>query len=208
LKFFLIRHGKSVANSNGFVTGSKNDPLSEVGVAQAEAMRGFVDKIGIDPDIFIVSDWLRAQQTAKIVWPAVKWVVDERVGETNAGVAANLPLNKFLEEYPNFYNSPTNAYPYGESHEDLKVRAISWLEEIMKKDFESVALVAHSGPISCLIQYVLNISMNFFPAAVPAHASLSIIEIKKITASKFDARLIGFSILSEARMSEITSNVG
>lgn len=172
---YLIRHGRSVANRRGLVTGTPNDRLDEIGRDEANALGRWVAQLGVAPERFVMSQWRRAQETAAAAFPRAAWQVDSRVGETDAGEVAEIPLASFLESNPSFYRSPANAYPGGESHLDLNRRVLHWLDEQLRNPCRSVAVATHSGPIACLLQHLQGIDMASFPAFLPAHATLSVV---------------------------------
>ena len=190
---YLIRHGKSRANENQLVTGTMDDVLVETGVFQVRALGGWIKTAGISGTRYICSPWMRARQTAEILWPSVRWEIDPRLGETVAGDVANFPLKKFLDKEPYFYKNNGNKYPGGESHHDLNERVSDWLKKLVRESVEGdkVVLVAHSGPISCILQHIVGIDMEKFPTFLPAHASLSIVEYP---AQDSLPRLLAFSI--------------
>lgn len=200
-RLILVRHGKSVANEQKLVTGETSDPLSEGGIFQAKLLRTLVEREGISGDLYVTSQWLRAQETANIVWPNKDWIYDERVGETNAGTASSLTINSFLKSNPNFYSSHENKYPGGESHMDLNARVINWLHEMMHADFGTVILVGHSGPICCILQNALCVGMDLYPALIVHNASLSILECTQ-RPSKSWANIKCISMVPEARLHE------
>ncbi len=173
---YLVRHGLSEANKSGFVTGVPSDPLAEEGVAQVEILRDWLRNAHVSPDSFYVSNWQRAHQTANILFPHVPWKEDSRIGETSAGIVAELRLNEFLTIWPDFYSSNENCYPGGESHFDLNNRVLSFWRELSQHGPSSVMVVSHSGPISCILQNVLGMGMERFPAFLPPQASLSVVE--------------------------------
>ncbi|MBB5345405.1 histidine phosphatase family protein [Tunturibacter empetritectus] len=57
----LIRHGQSVANAGGIPPDHITNPLTELGQAQAKA---FADSFPCEPTLFLLSPYLRAQQTS------------------------------------------------------------------------------------------------------------------------------------------------
>lgn len=176
---YLIRHGRSVANTRGLVTGTPSDRLDETGRDQAVALGRWVAQLGVVPERFAVSQWRRAQETAAALFPRAAWAVDTRLGETDAGEAADVPLASFLERNPSFYRNPANAYPGGESHVDLNRRVLHWLDEQLRDPCRSVAAATHSGPITCLLQHLQGIDMAAFPAFHPAHATLSVVRFAR-----------------------------
>ena len=194
---YLVRHGRSFANEDGLVTGTTADTLTPRGVRQVERLKEWLRGRGMDAaDRYITSQWRRAQQTAEILRPEVAWEIDARIGETDAGEAAPWKLSEFLSRYPDFYQSPSNCYPLGESHDELNVRVIDWFDELLGSSSGQarIMMVAHSGPISCILQHVSGVSMDRFPAFVPTHASLSIVNVpdNRITLAEIE----GFSMQS------------
>ena len=191
---YLIRHGRSIANEEKLVTGNTKDTLSQAGIRQVEELKNWLLEAGIQPDHYITSQWVRAQQTAKILWPDIEWEINPKIGETNAGRVTEWKLSDYLQQYPDFYTSSSNSYPGGESHDELNIRSISWLKQLLNRSGceDRVMLVAHSGPISCLLQYVTKVSMEKFPAFLPSNASLSIVDFPDN--SVVNAEITGFSL--------------
>jgi broad specificity phosphatase PhoE len=173
---YLVRHGLSEANKSGLVTGVPSDRLVDQGIAQIEVLGNWLRDAHISPDAFYVSNWQRAHQTADILFPHAPWKEDSRLGETFAGTVAELPLHEFLAIWPDFYDSHANCYPGGESHLDLNNRVLSFWRELPQCGLSSIMLVSHSGPISCILQDVLGMGMERFPAFLPPQASLSVVE--------------------------------
>ncbi len=191
MTLYIIRHGKSVANTLCIVNGNESDPLTTEGIEQMQFLKKKIEGIGINPKFFYTTNWLRAQESAKILWPDANWIIESRLGETNAGEAATLTVDKFNQIYPNFHNSPHNKYPNGESHMDLNKRVISWLEElkaIINAD-EDIVIVSHAGPISCIWQQIMGLDMSKFPAFLQPNASLSIIRYQDFNSTKYQNNL-------------------
>ncbi|MBR8057181.1 histidine phosphatase family protein [Burkholderia dolosa] len=193
MMLYLIRHGRSRANEAGLVTGTPADVLSEEGLAQGARMAAWLAETGIVADRHVVSQWNRASQTADLLIPHARWEVDARLGETNAGEVADWKLERFVAAEPHFYDHPANRYPGGESHLELNERVLGWLHERLEERCERLMVVAHSGPISCVLQQVLGIGMHRFPAFLPAHASLSVVDVR-LHDGEPEGRLLGFSL--------------
>jgi broad specificity phosphatase PhoE len=191
--FYLLRHGRSFANEANLVTGTPADTLAAEGLVQVMRMKTWLEEAGLNADRYVTSQWNRAQQTALCLAPDADWKVDVRVGETDAGAAAEWTLARFLTETPDFYSNPTNCYPGGESHLELNRRVLSWFHEQLEQPSGALMLVAHSGPIACILQHVLGMGMERFPALLPAHASLSIVKMSQ-SESGWSGRLLGFSM--------------
>jgi broad specificity phosphatase PhoE len=202
MMLYLFRHGKSHANTARLVTGTPADTLVDEGRRQAEAMHAWLGQVPLDADHFMTSTWQRAQETARLMFPRAQWQIDARLGETDAGSVAEWPLAEFVASQPDFYGNNATPYPGGESHEDLNRRVMDWLDELLAQHAADarIVVVAHSGPIACLVQHALGIGMERFPALLPSHASLTIIEYLgnsagvNADASAFKATLKGFSL--------------
>ncbi|KXB30135.1 hypothetical protein AT959_12230 [Dechloromonas denitrificans] len=190
---YLIRHGRSQANEQRLVTGTPSDSLSVVGRNQAAGLADWLSKQSVQPERFMVSHWSRARETAEIVFPEADWVTDTRLGETDAGSVANLPLTNFLQDQPNFYANLGNRYPGGESHLDLNARTLACLDEQLQKPCRLMAVVAHSGPITCILQHVLQMDMTSFPAFLPMHATVSVVHFSN-QSGVWTGRLAGFAL--------------
>ena len=61
-RVFLVRHGQSVANAGGRTSDHDTNPLTDLGRTQS---LNFAEHIPCNPTLFIVSPFLRAQQTAE-----------------------------------------------------------------------------------------------------------------------------------------------
>lgn len=201
MNLYLIRHGRSFANDKRLVTGSTKDELTAQGVKQVADLKEWIKGIDLEGSVFVTSQWKRAQQTANILWPDVEWVIDSAIGETNAGRVSEWELSHFLSKYPDFYKKSSNNYPNGESHDQLSDRVKHWLNNylVSTRDNDNVIVVTHSGPISCLLQYIVNVSMENFPAFLPVNASLSVIKFPGNNLDK--ATIQGFSLGSNSMVS-------
>ncbi|MGE4317503.1 MAG: histidine phosphatase family protein [Deferribacterales bacterium] len=193
---YIVRHGKSIANQNRFVTGTTSDTLCDEGIRQAESMKIWFDNAQLKIDRYITSHWKRAQRTSQILWPEISWEIDPRIGETNGGKASEMILDDFLAQYEGFYLNPSNRYPDGESHIELNQRVINWLDDMLKTSHKnaSIMLVTHSGPITCILQHLFGIEMDRFPFFKPLHVSLTSVSIPDNI--KSNAKLLTFSLCS------------
>lgn len=77
---WFIRHGESVANAGGRTTEAATYPLSALGFRQAQQLAA---AFAVEPDLIVVSPYLRARQTAEVSmarFPEVRveeWPVQE-----------------------------------------------------------------------------------------------------------------------------------
>jgi broad specificity phosphatase PhoE len=184
MELYLLRHGCSEANELGLVTGDKDDALTSLGRKQALDASRTLDVCGLNaagaPVFYRVSDWRRAAETASLIAPDREFVCDARLGETDAGSAAYLPVSEFNRLYPEFWTSfdPRRRYPNGESHQDLFARVLAWLEDeerTLPAD-STILAVSHTGPVCCLLQAICKVDMAYFPMFRAGHASLTKME--------------------------------
>lgn len=177
--FYLVRHGRSISNEKKYVTGTIFDKLSDTGVTQVVELEKVLNKANIYADYYYVSQWNRAKETANIINPNINWIEDKNIGETDAGDVKEEFLEDFLRKYPDFYSNNSNYYPNGESHIDLNNRVVNWFNKIIKEvnEEDKIMVVSHSGPISCILQYITSIEMDKFPFFLVGNASLTIIEV-------------------------------
>lgn len=179
MELYLLRHGHAYANQYGLVTGTPQDCLTELGKTQVHQATNLLELYDVTFTHVFVSAWKRAQETAAIFLPEKNFTVDQRLGETQAGEAADMTLEDFKQRYPNFWTAfnPSRSYPRGESHQQLFDRVTSWFTEsaaALPSDARILA-VTHAGPICCLMQYVCHVDMRYFPVFRAGHASLSML---------------------------------
>ncbi|MEJ2013641.1 MAG: histidine phosphatase family protein [Anaerolineales bacterium] len=85
----FLRHGLSVANENGIVQGQMDFPLSELGIAQVNALAAYWSDHHVEFDHLISSPLSRASSTAEILGQALQIQVeyDEHWMERLSGTA-------------------------------------------------------------------------------------------------------------------------
>ena len=69
MNLYIIRHGISNANEKNLVTGDYNDPLSSKGIKQTKVLASSYKKNDFKFGAYYTSQWKRAQDTAKILFP-------------------------------------------------------------------------------------------------------------------------------------------
>ena len=79
-RIILVRHGQSVTNAGGRAANQVSNPLTELGRAQS---REFAERLDCKPTLFVVSPFLRAQQTSQPLRqrfpevPVEEWPIQE-----------------------------------------------------------------------------------------------------------------------------------
>ena len=159
-RLLLIRHGESVAQVKGFLSGHNTCVgLSELGRAQAGALRDRLVTTGElgSPDLVYTSNLERAIETANIISPAfsdVPRVNECEWCEIRAGEAEGLTYEEFRARHRDG-TALTDDDPYrgstpdgGESWAEFYVRAGTRLRRIAEEHpGQRIVVVAHGGII-------------------------------------------------------------
>ncbi len=96
---YVIRHGETDWNKNQKFQGMTDVKLNDTGREQAAALRPMMQQLQIES--VYASTLSRAYETAEIATQELKLSIqkDERLRETNIGVAEGLTLNEIVEKY-------------------------------------------------------------------------------------------------------------
>jgi broad specificity phosphatase PhoE len=152
----LVRHGITEWNVTGRFQGHTDTPLSEEGQKQAEALAKHLKKAKVD--LIYSSPLSRAFETAKTVFPDRDIMVDERLRELNFGDFESFTHleNEQHEQWAWWFaDTFKRCAPNGESYEDLRLRAVAWMESL--PDDVHIVAFTHSGTIQMLVSYILGV---------------------------------------------------
>jgi broad specificity phosphatase PhoE len=176
---WVLRHGQSlgnVANDRARVAAvdrldiAERDmdvPLSTLGERQAEAFGAWLGSVppGEQPDVVVMSPYVRATQTAQLALRAagleVRTIRDERLREREFGVLDLLTRQGIVANHPTeaerrarlgkFYYRP----PGGESWVDVALRLRSLRDSLVREHAgRRVMLVTHEVPI-IILRYLI-----------------------------------------------------
>lgn len=141
MKIYIVRHGEVPHNALHQYNTTDED-LTELGIKQAEELK---DKIkNIKFDIIISSPLIRAKRTAEIITEHKKILFDKRIKERSCGSLSGQPLEVTnREEYWNYYTDI--QYGTSENIKEFFNRVYDFLDELKKKSYKNVLIVAHSG---------------------------------------------------------------
>ena len=178
-QLWLVRHGQSAGNvardaadaagaERIVLTGRDVDvPLSPLGEEQSQGLGRWFAQAPAQPEVLLVSPYLRAQQTARLFQAAggcpadLALCIDERLREkefgildglTTAGVRSLQPDQaEFRRVLGKFYHRP----PGGESWVDVIFRLRSLMDTVaLHHAGKRVMIVAHQVVVLCL-RYVI-----------------------------------------------------
>jgi 2,3-bisphosphoglycerate-dependent phosphoglycerate mutase len=169
-RLFLIRHGESVAQVEGFVSGHTTcRGLSDLGHRQAQALHDRLARTGeIEADVVLTSILPRAIETASIIAPAIgghEPVQDCDLCEIHPGDGEGLTWDEWREKYyVEDYDPSKPSTPNGESWIGFNERVAIALKRYTEEHAGKVIVAAvHGG--------VIEASINAFTELPPTHGS-------------------------------------
>ncbi|WP_235737556.1 histidine phosphatase family protein [Nocardioides alcanivorans] len=149
-RIVLLRHGRTAWNFQRRVQGHVDEPLDEVGHAEARAAASWV--AGFEPCLLWTSDLVRARVTAEYAAEVLGLPVhvDGRLREFNLGERAGLTWDEyrgqFPEEFAQFRRSDFRLIPGAEQVPDVAKRMCEALNDVAAGLPEGgTALVASHG---------------------------------------------------------------
>ena len=165
-RLIVVRHGETTGNVAGRWQGHWDSPLTESGIAQAEAVARRLERF--DFSAFFSSDLGRALQTARIIANQTghKIVPDERLRERRFGIFEGLTRTEMASKYPDEWrlfeaSGADYVIPQGESARQRFERATSRLQEIaLNHPGETVLIVTHGGVLISMLRHTLGVPLE------------------------------------------------
>lgn len=158
---YLIRHMQSEANVKHIAGGDY--PLTEKGIIEAHELK---KQINLKPDILIVSPLVRAQQTAKILFPEKEFIIDNDFREIHFGDYEDTLMvdNEFLLTY-NTTPSQLHKVTHGDVIKDRADKAIIKLLNYLSKG--DIVIVCHDTLIRSIICRLKGENLDNMPKYKP-----------------------------------------
>ncbi len=184
MDIYLIRHGETEGNREGYFRGRADFPLNETGIEQAKALAEELKATGIK--IIYSSPLSRAFKTAEILAEATgaKVVVEEAFTNINLGPWEGKKKEEVKKKYPELFDIWVN-YPEklrlegAETLQEVQHRSFEALKRIVKECFERnierIAVVTHRAVLKPLIAAALEIKEPYFWKIQVETASYSIL---------------------------------
>ena len=160
---YVIRHGQTQQNRAHALQGRSDQPLNEAGVAQARAAGEWLDQHGIRFSHVFSSPLQRAVQTAQIVAPGARIVIDERLIEMDYGPyeGADLrnPAPEIIEFFSDFVHNPA---PEGMEQLDSVVRRTGvFVQEVASLD-GNILVSTHAIAMKGILEYLTPASQGSY----------------------------------------------
>lgn len=158
MELYVIRHGQSLANATRTHAGWAQVPLTEAGIAQARQTGRFLQSIRFDR--ILVSDLLRAVQTARTVFPGRVFESDPRLREISVGTLAGRSTSECQATLGKSYVQNRTAQDFtsygGENLDQLLRRVAEFMESLQGAPSDArIAAVCHAGTAFAMLCHVL-----------------------------------------------------
>lgn len=177
MKIYFIRHGESTSDVKERYDGDYDDHLTTKGLAEAEVIAKKLLRSQVE--IIFSSAKIRALETAEILKNSLncEMVIKEDLNEQDIyGAFPNLSKDQPEEEYRRLGEIIANQeleIKGVETYAHFKQRVIECFSQIIKEDYEVIAIITHGGPIRCIWRNVLHLG------ELKQIANGAIIEIEK-----------------------------
>lgn len=163
LEVCFVRHAQSVSNAAGIWQGHGDSPLSELGRAQVDALRGALSNERYD--LALSSDLSRAAETAEALGARLEH--DPRWREIDVGKWEGLTMDQVVERFPEQVAALRERRVFeiggGETWPEVFARADRALAGIRKRLPEGgrVIVFTHGGIIAAVLSGLLGVRDRF-----------------------------------------------
>ncbi|MBS6196243.1 MAG: histidine phosphatase family protein [Clostridiales bacterium] len=153
MKIYLIRHGKTLGNTQNRYIGTTDEPLLE------EEEKRLKEQSYPQPETVFVSPLLRCRQTAAAIFPGYPVRIMEELAECDFGIFENknwkeLTGNPLYQAWID--SNGTLPFPEGEDSHAFRSRCCRGFEravrECFRENIETAAFVVHGGTIMSIME--------------------------------------------------------
>ena len=160
----IVRHGRTEFNAAGRLQGRTDNPLDEVGLAQAEAVATYLAPELLSDTLIVCSPLLRARQTATAIAKGVgaSLEIDERWIELDYGAFEGLRQSEVPSNVWREWRSDSNfAAPQGESLNQVQQRVTDACAELAQRlEGRTAVVVSHVSPIKSAVAWALGVDVS------------------------------------------------
>ena len=180
MELYIARHGETIANAEKIVLGGgKDSPLTEKGIEQAESLRKPLENMTFDAIYSSPSN--RAIDTINIaLGNKYKVIIDKRLAGVGLGDMEGMKWAEADIIYPEsalllipdpvLYVPPPN----GENLSDMIKRVDSFLEDIIKMNYNKVFISTHGYVLSAIYSCITDKSISAI-GKVPIYSNCEIV---------------------------------
>ncbi|WP_136079831.1 histidine phosphatase family protein [Pontiella desulfatans] len=173
---YFIRHAQSEANLKDILASRQDFPLTEKGLADAQAIAAEFAAIG-KLDRIVCSPLTRAQQTAQPIAEAFGLEVetDERITEQELGVFAGMTYAE-LDERPDYMHDRTRRWTWvpeggGESYEMIARRLEPFFADLADFEGGHILFVTHAVTMR-MIKATLEQTLPEYPREIAKNGEI------------------------------------
>jgi broad specificity phosphatase PhoE len=138
---YYIVHNTTEDNEKGIVSGHYDCALSDLGRNQAKNLYEFIKLQNIDFGAIFCSSLKRSIETASIIFPNTKVMIDDRLREINYGYYTHFPKTIVDKLRYNFIDKP---FPSGESYNDILKNVKNFLKDY--NNLKTLTIISHQAP--------------------------------------------------------------
>ncbi|AMY05910.1 histidine phosphatase family protein [Staphylococcus condimenti] len=148
---YLIRHGQTLFNQKKQIQGASDSPLTELGKAQAEKAKCYLNQLNLNDYELFSSTQERASDTLEILFPNEPYTRLKGIKEWNYGMfegeseLLNPPREKGVALFGKFF-----ANYGGETADEVQERAVNTLTDIMKQTPKQNVITVSHGDVLML----------------------------------------------------------
>ena len=161
IKLILVRHGITICNEGGAMSGLTDSMLSKRGIVQADKLTNYLKDEKIDK--IYTTPFARTRGTIRKLAELNKIQVEEtsKLNEINFGDFEGLSFDVIKDRYPEEVEKMINEgfkykYPNGESLEETFFRVRYEIRKIIHENKNSTVLIcSHGETIRNIISYLL-----------------------------------------------------
>lgn len=153
MNIVFLRHGVTEWNKENRLQGQSDIPLAPEGILGAERAGEILKKHRFDA--VYCSSLQRARQTARLAYPQVDAIPDDRLMEWRFGEIEGMLPSEYGTRFRDCWQFGVEPVPGGETIEELIRRVGTFVEEIKKKHPDGTVLVVAHGGVSVALQLYL-----------------------------------------------------
>lgn len=152
---YLLRHGMTVANSEGRYIGRMDVPLTKEGRKQLEDMAGKYDYPLTD--VYFSSPMKRCLESLDILYPGAEPVIVDNFSECDFGEFEGKTFEELKkdEQYQKWTSGASESAPNGESSKSFQVRCCgafeSIVERLLRTGSYTAVIMAHGGTLMSIL---------------------------------------------------------
>lgn len=156
---FLVRHGQTIANLEGYYSGQSDVKLTDLGKQQAEAIRPVLAPYSFDR--IYSSDLSRAVDTAKLAIPGCEPIQTPLLREICIGDLTGQSIAAVRDRYGNLKGN--FAAFQGEDQDMIYDRAEKFIRQLEDDPADCIAAFSHNGFMKAVLRVILGKGFDTVP---------------------------------------------